>query len=127
MVLDAQGTAAALSRVRAICTELPEVEERESHSAPTWFVRKRVITHFWDDHHGDGRLALWLPAAAGVQTDLVDEEPDRFFVPPYVGHRGWVGVRLDVDVDWEEVRQIVTDAYRQVAPKTLARRLDAEA
>jgi hypothetical protein len=76
-----------------------------------------------DDHHGDGRLAIWCPAPDGVQATLVDAEPDRFFRPPYVGHRGWLGVRLDVEVDWEEVAGIVTDAYRLVAPKTLLRQL----
>ena len=59
-----------------------------------------------------------------MQDELVDEEPERFFVPPYVGHRGWIGVRLDVDVDWEEIRGIATDAYRAVAPKKLLAELD---
>ena len=79
---------------------------------------------FMDDHHGDGRLALWCAAPPGVQATLVREEPARFFVPPYVGTRGWLGVRLDVDVDWEEVTGIVGDAYRAVAPATLLARLD---
>lgn len=106
---------------------LPEVEERPSHGAPTWFVRgKKTFVMYLDDHHGDGRLALWCAAAPGAQGDLVSEEPARFFVPPYVGHRGWVGVRLDIDVDWEEVAGIAADAYRQVAPKGLVARLGAE-
>ena len=75
---------------------------------------------FHDDHHGDGRLAVWCHAPAGVQELLVTEEPERFFVPAYVGHRGWVGVRLDVDVDWDEVAGIVRDAYRMVVPPKVA-------
>ncbi len=118
--------AAALASVRQACLALPEVEERLSHGAPTFFVRgKRSFVMFHDDHHGDGRLALWVAAAPGVQAEMVDEEPERFFVPPYVGHRGWLGVRLDCDPDWEEVAGVCVDAYRQVAPKTLAARLDA--
>ena len=87
----------AIERVRAIALALPEMSERLSHGAPTFFVReKKTVATIHDDHHGDGRLAIWCPAPDGVQAELVDEEPERFFVPPYVGHRGWVGVRLDV-------------------------------
>ena len=115
----------ALTEVRARCHALPEVTERLSHGAPTFFVRgKRTFVMFHDDHHGDGRLAIWCAAPAGVQGELVDQEPERFFVPPYVGHRGWLGVRLDVDVDWDEVAGILSDAYRTVAPKRLAALLD---
>jgi hypothetical protein len=117
----------ALAKVREACLALPEVTERLSHGAPTFFVRdKKTFVMFLDDHHGDGRLALWVAAAPGVQAEMVDEEPDRFFVPPYVGHRGWLGVRLDRKPDWNEVAGICEDAYRQVAPKTLVARLDAE-
>ena len=120
--------AAAVASVRTICLALPEVEERLSHGASTFFVRgKRSFVMFHDDHHGDGRLAVWVAAAPGVQAEQVDEEPERFFVPPYVGHRGWLGVRLDRDPDWDEVAGICADAYRQAAPKTLAARLDAGA
>jgi hypothetical protein len=115
----------ALDRVRDACLSLPEVTERLSHGAPTWFVRdKRSMVMYHDDHHGDGRLALWCAAPPGVQALMVDDDPRRFFVPPYVGHRGWLGVRLDVDVDWDEVAAIVADAYRAVAPKTLVAQLD---
>lgn len=115
----------ALTQVRRICLALPEVTERLSHGSPAWFVRgKKTIAMFLDDHHGDGRLAIWCAAPAGVQGELVDQEPERFFVPPYVGHRGWLGVRLDVDVDWDEVAGILSDAYRTVAPKRLAALLD---
>ena len=114
---------AALERVRAIALALPGVTERVSHGAPTWFAGKKVMTQFLDDHHGDGRLALWCPAPPGVQAQSVQEEPARFFVPPYVGGRGWLGVRLDVDVDWVEVAAIMTDSFRLVAPKSLVRKL----
>jgi hypothetical protein len=115
----------ALEHVRAACLALPEVEERLSHGAPTWFVRgKKTFVTFVDDHHGDGRMGIWCAAAPGVQGELVDEEPERFFVPPYVGHRGWIGVRLDRDPDWDELAGICADAYRQVAPKTLVAQLE---
>ena len=107
---------AALRRVRKICAALPEVEERPSHGAPTFFFRgKKSFVMFHDDHHGDGRLAIWCRAEPGVQAQLVDEEPERFFVPPYVGPSGWVGVRLDRDVDWDEITQIVGDAFARAA------------
>jgi hypothetical protein len=119
-------SAEALKRVRAICLALPETNERPSHGSPAFFVRDRkTLAMFLDNHHGDGRLAIWCPAPPGAQAELVRQEPGRFFVPPYVGHRGWLGVRLDVDVDWDEVTGIVEDAYRLVAPKTLVARLDS--
>jgi hypothetical protein len=116
---------AALTRVRAICLALPEATERLSHGSPTFFVRDRkTFVMFLDDHHGDGRLALWCAAPPGAQEELVEQDPDRFFRPPYVGHRGWLGVRLDRELDWDEIEGIAEDAYRQVAPKTLIARLD---
>jgi hypothetical protein len=115
----------ALGRVRQICSSFPEVSERLSHGSPAWFVRqKRTIAMFVDDHHGDGILGVWCPAFPGVQEEMVEQEPDRFFRPPYVGPSGWLGVRLDRQVDWDEVRQILADSYRKVAPKTLVRQLD---
>jgi hypothetical protein len=111
----------ALAKVRRLCSSLPEVTERSSHGAPTFFVAaKKTLAMFHDDHHGDGRLALWVPAPPGVQQQLVETEPQRFFRPPYVGHRGWLGVRLDVDVDWDEVGSILREAYLLVAPRRLA-------
>ena len=115
---------AALAEVRRICLDLPEATEKLSHSSPTFFVR-RTFVMFHDDHHGDGRLAIWCAAPDGAQALMVESEPERFFVPPYVGHRGWLGVRLDVDVDWDEVAAIVEDAYRTVAPRKLVAMLDA--
>ncbi|MEZ5179174.1 MAG: MmcQ/YjbR family DNA-binding protein [Acidimicrobiales bacterium] len=117
----------ALAEVRKACLALPAVEERLSHGAPAFFVRgRKSFVMFLDDHHGDGVLGIWCAAPPGAQAELVDTEPDRFFVPPYVGHRGWVGVRLDRAPDWAELAAIVTDAYRHVAPKTLVARLDAD-
>ena len=121
----AMSTKQVLARLRQICLALPETTERLSHGAPTFFVRaKKTFVMFLDDHHDDGRLAIWCHAPPGVQADLVEEEPERFFVPPYVGPRGWVGVRLDVNLDWDEITGIVTDAYRMVAPKKLLAELD---
>jgi hypothetical protein len=115
-----------LTRLREVCLDLPEVTERLSHGSPTWFVGgKKTLATYVDNHHGDGRLAIWCPAPPGVQRALVTEEPERFFVPAYVGHRGWLGVRLDRDLDWDEVAGIVEDAYRLVAPKKLVAELDA--
>ena len=123
--MTARSVAQALKRTRDVCLGLPEVTERLSHGSPTFFVRdKKSFVMFHDDHHGDGRLAWWCAAGPGVQVALVDEEPHRFFVPPYVGHRGWLGVRLDVEPDWDELAGIATDAYRCVAPKGLVARLD---
>jgi hypothetical protein len=117
--------AEAAERLRAIAAALPEVTERLSHGAVTFFVRgKRVVAYLTDDHHGDGRLALTCPAPPGVQEDMLEVDPERFFRPPYVGHRGWIGLRLDIDPDWDEVARVVEEAYRCVAPVTLVRRLD---
>ncbi|HVJ96269.1 MAG TPA: MmcQ/YjbR family DNA-binding protein [Acidimicrobiia bacterium] len=116
-----------LDEVRKLCLALPEVEERLSHGAPTWFVRgKKTVATVWDNHHDDGRLGLICAAPPGVQQQLVDEEPERFYVPPYVGGRGWIGVRLDRKPDWNEIAEILDDAYRCVAPKKLIAQLDEE-
>ena len=112
----------ALARVRAICLALPETSERLSHGAPSFFVReRRCFLMVLDDHHGDGRFAIWCAAPPGDQLVLVEADPDKFFVPPYVGHRGWLGVRLDRGVDWDELAGIVEDAFATVAPKRLLR------
>jgi hypothetical protein len=113
----------ALARVRKICLALPEVNERPSHGAPTFFVRdKKTCVMFHDDHHGDGRLAIWCAAPLGAQEAMVQAEPDRFFRPAYVGHRGWLGLRLDRELDWGEVAEVIEDAYRTVAPILSSRR-----
>jgi hypothetical protein len=111
-----------LGRTRAICSAFPEVTERPSHGAPTWFVRDRktFVTLWLDGHHDLEFPHLWCAAPPGAQEELVAEDPDRFFRPPYVGHRGWLGVRMDGKVDWAEVAELCADAYRTVAPKRLA-------
>ena len=125
---DRRRAATALERVRAICLAFPEVTERLSHGSPAWFVRgKKTVAMFVDDHHGDGIVGIWCPAFPGVQAEMVEAEPDRFFRPPYVGPSGWLGVRLDREVDWGEVASILRDSFRKVAPKTLIAKLDATA
>ena len=112
--------AAALRRIRELCLALPETSERLSHGHPTFFVReKRAFLMVLDNFHGDGRFALWCAAEEGVQEMLVEADPGRFFRPPYVGHRGWLGVRLDRGIHWDELAGIVEDAYVEVAPAKL--------
>jgi hypothetical protein len=109
-----------LHKIRVICLALPEVSERLSHGAPTFFVReKRAFVMVLTDFHGDGRFALWCAAPEGMQQMLVEADQERFFVPPYVGHRGWLGVRLDRGLHWDELAGIVEDAYAEVAPRKL--------
>jgi hypothetical protein len=109
-----------LDRIRELCLALPETSERPSHGAPTFFVRgKRAFLMVLTDHHGDGRFAIWSAAPAGLQRMLVEADPERFFVPPYVGHRGWLGFRLDRELDRDELAGIVEDAYAEVAPPKL--------
>ncbi|HEY0382893.1 MAG TPA: MmcQ/YjbR family DNA-binding protein [Candidatus Elarobacter sp.] len=115
---------AALKRVRALCLALPEAAERLSHGAPTFFVKKSFVM-FLNDHHGDGRLAVWCAAPEGAQPALIGADPERFFRPPYVGPSGWIGVRLDVRANWDEIAGIIEDAYRHVAPAKLVAQLDA--
>jgi hypothetical protein len=116
----------ALAKVRALCLAFPEVSERLSHGSPAWFIRgKKTLAMFVDDHHGDGILGIWCPAFPGVQEELVEQEPDRFYRPPYVGPSKWVGVRLDRAVDWDEVHGLLVESFRKVAPKTLVKQLAA--
>jgi hypothetical protein len=112
-----------LLRLRAICLALPETSERPSHGAPSFFVReKRCFLMLLDNHHDDGIFGIWCAAPQGNQEMLVAADPQRFFCPPYVGHRGWLGVRLNEGVDWDELQGIVEDAFATVAPKKLLRR-----
>ena len=114
-----------LAALRRLCLTLPETTERLSHGEPTWFVRGKQTFAMFANHHHDDRLAFWCAAPDGAQEVLVATHPDRFFVPPYVGHRGWLGVWLDVPVDWDEIADLVVDAYRRVAPRRLLAALDA--
>ena len=120
---DARERKRTLERIRRICLALPEVSERLSHGAPTFFVRgKRAFVMVLTNHHGDGRFAIWCAAPDGLQAMLVEADQERFFVPPYVGHRGWLGVRLDRALDWDELTGIVEDAFADVAPRALVER-----
>jgi hypothetical protein len=116
-----------VERLRAIATALPEVTERLSHGEVSFFCRKQFVM-VDDHHHGAEHLAFWCAAPPGAQEELVGSRPERYFRPPYVGHRGWVGVRIDrvagAEPDWAEVAEVVTDAYRQVAPARLRALLD---
>lgn len=112
-----------LPRLRQVCLSLPEVEERISHGEPAWFVRGRKQFVTFADHHHDDRVAFWCAAPEGAQRMLVESHPDRFIVPPYVGGRGWVGCYLDGSVDWDELDDIVLDAYLTVAPAGLRARV----
>jgi phosphoribosylglycinamide formyltransferase-1 len=112
-------------RTTELCMTLPQVEMRDGQHI-AFSVRGKKFAYYLDDHHGDGRLALNCRAAPGVNEALIASAPDRFFMPPYVGPRGWVGLYLDRPrVDWEEVRELVTDAYSLAAPKRLVAELDA--
>ena len=108
------------ARVRAICLGLPEATERVSHGAPAFFVGKQFVALWPVGHHDHDFPHLWCAAPPGGQAELVAADPQRFFRPPYVGGRGWIGMRLDGAVDWAEVAEICTDAYRTVAPARLA-------
>ena len=83
-----------LERVRRVCLALPEAEEKLSHGEPTWFVRGKVFVMFANNHHDDGHIAVWLPVEPGLQQTLIETDPEVYFRPPYVGHRGWVGIEL---------------------------------
>jgi hypothetical protein len=116
-----------LESLRRICLALPEVEERLSHGEPTWFVQGKKTFVTYAAHHHDDRLAFWCAAPEGAQEVLVRSEPERFFRPPYVGVRGWLGVYLDVPGDWGLIDELVRDAYRAVAPKRLVAAMEAGA
>jgi hypothetical protein len=119
-VIPARTRERTLERLRRVCLALPEVSERLSHGAPTFFIRgKRAFLMVLTDFHGDGRFALWCAAPDGMQRMLVEADPERFFVPPYVGHRGWLGFRLDREFDWDELAGLVEDGYASVAPARL--------
>jgi hypothetical protein len=108
-----------LDRVRRICASIPGTVEKTSHGEPTFFTPKRVFAMFSNNHHGDGHVALWIPAAPGVQGALIEEAPDTYFRPPYVGVSGWVGVEL-ARVDDEQLGALVREAHRLMVAKTSA-------
>lgn len=115
-----------LTRLRRLCLALPEATEVEAWGEPTFRVRNKLFAMYADaaNHHGAGRPAVWCKAAPGNQDVMVRAAPDRFFVPPYVGPSGWVGIWLDGGVDWEELELLLRDGFRLAAPKRLLRALD---
>ena len=118
--------AAVLARVRKVCLSLPEAFEKVAWGTPTFRVKDRQFAIYLDNHHGDGRLALWCKAPPGAQEALVRADPDAFFVPPYVGKAGWIGIDLDRGLDWGVVAGLVRDGYLEIAPKRLREELDGK-
>ena len=116
-----------LDQLRAICLAFPGVTERPSHGAPSFFVRnKNCFLMLWaTGHHDNDFPHVWCAAPPGAQEELIATDPERFFRPPYVGHRGWLGVRLDRGTGWDEIAELCADAYRTVAPSRLVAELDA--
>jgi hypothetical protein len=110
-----------LTRLRKLCLALPEAHEVEAWGEPTFRVKNKIFAMYAqaNNHHGGGRNAVWCKAAAVNQRLMVEAAPDRFFVPPYVGPSGWIGVWLDGKVDWSEVADLLRDGYRMTAPKKL--------
>jgi len=114
-----------IARIRKICIAFPEVTERPSHGAPTFFVKGKTFLTVWANGHHDHTFPhLWCAAPPGAQEPLIADNPDRIFRPPYVGHRGWIGVRLDARPDWALIEDLCEDAYRSVAPGRLVGMLD---
>ena len=104
-----------LGRLREICLALPDVEERLSHGSPAFFTKNRQFLHYWDNHHDDGWHCFWCAAPLGMQEALTTADSSRFFRPPYVGHRGWLGVNLDDHPDWKEITHIVGYAHETIS------------
>jgi len=115
-----------LEQLRGICLAFPEATEKIAWGEPTFRVREKMFAMFDNNHHETGRLGVWCKAAAGAQEILVDADPERFFVPPYMGPKGWIGVRLDNDPEWGMVAAMMGEAYRLIAPKRLAREMERE-
>lgn len=109
--------------LRAICLKLPEATEKETWGDPTFRIRDRI---FAMEKRGDGRISVWCKSVPDVRDALLLAAPSLFFVPPYVGSKGWIGMRLDDDPDWSRVAELVRDSYRLIAPKKLARQLEQQ-
>ena len=114
-----------IERVRRLCLSLPETTEKISHGEPTFFVRKKVFAMFANNHHNDGRIAVYCPVPLGYQPVLLEAAPEKFFYPPYVGVRGWIGIHLG-QVEDEELLSHLREAWRLIAPKKLAAELPQE-
>src|SRR3954469_21162383 len=105
-----------VARVRRLCMAMPGATEKLSHGEPTWFANKRVFAMFSNNHHNDGHVAVWIPAAPGVQEMLVSTSPGKYYRPPYVGVKGWVAIELD-RIDDDELGEHLTEAWRMFGPK----------
>ena len=105
-----------LVRVRKLCLALPEATEKISHGEPTFFVHQRVFCMCAINHHNDGHIAVWIPAAPGVQAELLKEAPEKYFYPPYVGKGGWIGIELP-QVSDDELGGHLSDAWRLIEAK----------
>ncbi|MEM8934015.1 MAG: MmcQ/YjbR family DNA-binding protein [Acidobacteriota bacterium] len=114
-----------LDRLRAIIEAWPETSEKLSHGAPTWWGGRKTFATF-DDHHAADRLAVGVKTSFLEQEARVEADPETYFVPPYLGPRGWIGMRLDRDPDWAEVEVLLEAGYRSVAPKRALALLDAD-
>ncbi|MBP1990577.1 MmcQ/YjbR family DNA-binding protein [Paenibacillus eucommiae] len=107
-----------LERIRRLCLSFPGTSERLSHGAPTFFINeKKSFVQHHTNHHGDGKIAIWFAAPSGLQSMLVESDPEIYFAPAYVAHLGWVGMRLDRNAEWEEIAGVIGDAYLARAPK----------
>jgi len=121
-----------IDHLREIIAAWPETDERVSHGSPTFWGGKKTFASFHENHHGDGRIAIWIKSDADTQEGLVEADPKRFFIPPYVGPSGWLGVQLDrgasggkdAAVDWDLIAKLLEDGYRAVAPKRALKLLD---
>lgn len=109
--------------VREVCLSFPEAEEFLSHGSPNFRVRGKTFASYVVNHHGDGRVALWLNAPEGAQAFHTRDEPKHFFIPPYVGPRGWLGANLDQGLSWKRIATHVRAAYEKVAPASLSARI----
>jgi hypothetical protein len=116
---------AAFERIRVLCLALPGTAEVTKHGRPCFAVRDKTFVMFMDDHHGDGRLAIWCKATPEAQQMVVESDPERYFVPPYVGPRGWIGARLDRQPSWGAIEAIVEEAHQLMAPLPRALRKSA--
>ena len=126
--MNARAAEKVFARLRKICLALPESSERLSHGTPTFFVgpkKGRVFVMFANDHHSDSIVGIWFPAEPGAQATLIEADPRRFYRPPYVGPSGWIGLRLDVELDWDEIAEIAEESWRLVAPKRVVAAFDA--
>lgn len=111
-------SAQQVERVRRICLALPEASEKLSHGEPTFFVHKKAFVMFANNHHNDGRIAVWLPVPPSLQPVLIDSSPDIYFRPSYMGHRGWVGIEL-ARISDEDLGYHIHVAWELIAPKRL--------